>query len=168
MKNTIIIVAVFFALVFSGLILLFYSGSFCIGLGCTGDYHFNDTAIYYAPKSDFKIIIQTSGFVPDGHDLGDGKANIKMFRTKSKLDTIRLKTSTTEGNSITWNQHTEPIQFSKNHPDKLYDFLDSVGINNIDSNEIAELTEAMVNVNFGHKSAFCEGQTKYIEVIQRK
>lgn len=94
-------------LVFS---LLFFSGVLCFGLGCTNAYHFKETAIYYAPKSDLKTIIQTSGNVPKGHDLGIGKADVVMFRTKSKMDTIHLKISTNEGNSITFRTETKPIK----------------------------------------------------------
>ena len=167
MKSTLIKIALFFGLIFIGLTFLFSSDTFCFGLGCTGGYHFNDTAIYYAPKSDFKVIIHTSGFVPDGHDMGEGKGNVKLFRTESEMDTIRITTSTNEGNSITWNSQTDSIEFSWTDPDRLYTYLDSVGLENLDKNEIAELTEAIVNVNYGHKSGFCKGQTKYIEVIQR-
>lgn len=140
----------------------------CFGLGCTGDYSFQDTATFTAPKSELEIVIISSGFVPDGADLGDGKGFVKMYSTNTKTDTMYLKTSPENIDTIIYKGETTPFSCSQMEKEKFYDFLVSVGYKKLDKNEITELRDAMTFINYGHKAGFCEGQTKYILVGEQK
>lgn len=140
----------------------------CFGLGCTGDYSFQDTATFTAPKSKLEIIITSSGFVPDGADLGDGKGYVKMYSTDLRTDTMFLKTSPENIDTIIYKGKTAPFSCSQMEKEKFYDFLISVGYKQLDKNEISELRDTMTFINYGHKAGFCEGQTKYILVGEHK
>lgn len=140
----------------------------CLGLGCTGDYSFQDTATFTAPKSELEIVITSSGFVPDGADLGDGKGSVKMYSTNTKADTMYLKTSPENIDTIIYKGKTTPFSCSQMEKEKFYDFLVSVGYKQLDKNEISELRDAMTFINYGHKAGFYEGQTKYILVGDHK
>ena len=146
------------------LITYFYFNPPCFGLGCTGDYLFRDTAIFTAPKSKLEIFITSSGFVPDGADLGAGKGYVKMYSTDIKTDTMFLKTSPENIDTIIYKGKTTPFNCSQMGKEKFYDFLVSAGYKQLDKNEISELRDAMTFINYGHKAGFCEGQTKYILV----
>jgi hypothetical protein len=140
----------------------------CFGLGCTGDYSFQDTATFTAPKSKLEIVITTSGFVPDGADLGDGKGFVKMYSTNIKTDTMFLKTSPENIDTIIYKGQTTPFSCSQMEKEKFYDYLVSVGYKELNKNEITELRDAMTFINYGHKAGFYEGQTKYIIVGEHK
>jgi hypothetical protein len=79
MKKLIITTCLIIIAVIGGGVIYFYINPPCFGLGCTGDYSFQDTAYYIAPNSNLEIMIATSGFVPNGADLGDGKSSVKMY-----------------------------------------------------------------------------------------
>ena len=140
----------------------------CFFLSCTGDYSFQDTATFTASKSKLEIIITSSGFVPDGADLGDGKGYVKMYSTDIKTDTMFLKTSPENIDTIIYKGKTTPFSCSQMEKEKFYDFLVSVGYKQLDKNEISELRDAMTFINYGHKAGFYEGQTKYVLVGEHK
>lgn len=164
-------------LITTGLIIIITIGAFiayfylnppCFGLGCTGGYSFQDTATYTAPKSKLEVIISTSGFVPKGADLGDGKGFVKMYSTDTKKDTLFLITSPENIDTIIYKGETIPFSCSQMEKDKFYNYLVSVGYKHIDLNEMAELRDAITLINYGHKAGFCKGQTKFIIVGEQK
>jgi hypothetical protein len=138
--------------------------SCCIGLGCTGGYSFNDTALFTAPKSNVQIVVSSIGYVPNGADLGSGKAYVKFFATDNRFDTIFMKTSPENIDTIFHSGKPVPFSCSQMEQGKFYEFLKSIGLTRLDSNEISELRDAMTFINYGHKAGFVQGQTKYIVV----
>lgn len=136
----------------------------CFGLGCTGGYAFQDTALFTAPNSKLAIYITTSGFVPQGHDLGTGTALVKMYATDTVTDTMFLRTSPENIDSILYKGKTIPFNCSQMEATNLYYHLDTIGYKNLDLNEIVELRDAMTLINYGPKAGYLEGQTKYIIV----
>lgn len=136
----------------------------CIGLACAGSYSFQDTAYFTAPISNLEIEVISSGSVPEGHDLGYGNATVKMYRIDTTSDTMYLKTSPENIDSISYKGQTIAFSCSQMEKHLFYDYLVSVGFVQIDENEISELRDAMTFINYGHKIGFIKGQTKYILV----
>ena len=143
--------------------ILLSSCDFSFGIN-SGNYTFNDTAIYTATNSGIQAEIISQGSVKDGSDLGDGFGRVKLYLLDQKEDTFFLKTSPENIDSITYRNLA--ISFSSSHmeKDKLYDYLDSMGIKNLNRNEISELQDAITLINYGHKAVFLKGQTKFIMV----
>lgn len=168
MKKIFIITGLIISAILGAFMAYFYFNPPCFGLGCTGGYFFQDTATFTAPKSKLEIIITSSGFVPDGADLGEGKSFVKMYSTDINTDTMYLKTSPENIDTIIYKGKTTPFSCSQMEKEKFYDFLVSVGYKHIDRNEISELRDAMTLINYGHKVGFCEGQTKFITVGEQK
>jgi hypothetical protein len=136
--------------------------------GYTGDYYFKDTATFIAPKSKLKIDITSSGYVPNGADLGNGKGFVKLSLIGTKSDTMFLKTSPENIDTIIYKHKTIPFSCSQMEKGKFYQYLDSIGFKHLDKNEISELRDAMTLINYGHKAGFIKGQTKFIEVGEQK
>jgi len=162
MKKILIIIGSILAVTIVSFIVYTCFNPPCMGLGCTGDYSFQDTGTFTAPKSKIEIVITSSGFVPDGADLGDGKSFVKLYSIETSMDTMFLKTSPGNIDTITYKGKKIPFSCSQMEKDKFYDYLVSVGYKQLDKNEIAELRDAMTFINYGPKVGFYAGQTKHI------
>lgn len=120
--------------------------------------------IYFAPKSKIKIVVHSKSQVESNSDLGYGSATVKLFVENTKRDTIYLKTTPENIDSITYKNKKIKFECSQMHKNKLYDYLCMIGFKNLNSNEIAELRDAMTLINYGPKATFLKGQTKFIVV----
>jgi hypothetical protein len=143
-------------------------------LGCGGfelgggEYSFSDTATFYAPKSKVKIVVFSRGQVPKGADLGDGRGLVELTFAERYNDTLSLLTSPENIDTIVYKDKKIPFYCDQMNKIALYNFLDSVGFEHLDKNEISELRDAMTFVNYGHKAGFADGQTKYIQIKELK
>ncbi len=127
--------------------------------------YYNDiTKIYFAPKSKIRIIVHSKNCVGENSDLGNGKAFVKLYQENSINDTVFLNTSSENIDFITFQKNKIPFECSQMQKNKLYDYLNAIGFENLDKNEIAELRDAMTLINYGLKATFLEGQTKFITV----
>src|SRR5258705_1233338 len=136
---------------------IFSCGGFELG---GGEYSFSDTATFYAPKSNIKIVVFSKGYVPKGADLGDGRGLVELTFTNHYSDTLRLLTSPENIDTIIYKDKTIPFYCNQMDKTTLFNFLDSAGFKHLDTNEISELRDAMTFINYGHKAGFAEGQTK--------
>lgn len=122
------------------------------------------TKIYFAPKSNIKIIIHSKSQVDENKDLGNGKAFVKLFIVNQKYDMVFLETSPENIDFITYKNKKINFECSQMQKNKLFDFLKANNFKNLDKNEISELRDAMTLINYGSKATYLKGQTKFIVV----
>ncbi len=120
--------------------------------------------MYFAPKSHIKIQVISKSYVENHSDLGNGNAIVKLYSTNKKSDTLLLKTSPENIDFIEFRNQKIKFECSQMEKYRLYDFLVSVGFQNLNQNEISELRDAMTLINYGSKATFLKGQTKFVEV----
>ncbi len=125
---------------------------------------FSTQKTFTAPKSKIKIEVKTSGYFIDNNDFGSGTSNVKLFGYPSKTDTLQLRTSPENIDSIIHKNTKIVFNCGSMQKNELYKYLISIGYKNLDKNEISELRDAMTFINYGPKAGFVKGQTKFIEV----
>jgi hypothetical protein len=126
--------------------------------------YFNVTKKYVAPKSKIKIIVNAVGFVAENLDLGYGSASVKLFHFYNKSDTVYLLTSPENIDYISYKNIKKAFNCNPIEKEKLYDYLVENNFKNLDKNEISELRDAMTYINYGAKTTYSKGQTKFIEL----
>jgi hypothetical protein len=141
----------------------------CVGfeLGGAG-YSFVDTATFYAPQSNIKAVVISKGHVAKGADLGDGKGIVELTFGKQSTDTLKFLTSPENIDTIIYKGNKIPFRCDQLNKITLYNFLDSIGLKNLNKDEISELRDAVTFINYGHKAGFVEGQTKHIQILELK
>ena len=152
----------FIGLIIIGIILFLYQLDFFQN---KPKIYYNETSkIYFAPKSQIKIIVNSKSYVDANSDLGNGTAFVKLFSTNIKSDTVYLKTSPENIDYITFHQKKIPFECPQMERNKLYKYLLSIGFKNLNQSEISELRDAMTFINYGPKATILKGQTKFVEV----
>ncbi len=111
-------------------------------------------------------MVHATGYVDKDSDLGNGKATVKLFSLTNKLEPVYLKTSPESIDFITYKSKKISFECSQMEKQKLFDYLISIGFQNINKNEINELRDAMTFINYGPKAILLQGQTKYIVVTK--
>jgi hypothetical protein len=131
------------------------------------NYDFETTAIYVAPKTRATAIVLTKGYVPKGADLGDENECLISARITfgdKPAYVLKIKSNGFKVLATTINDTTFQFKDSTNYALILMETSRKLGMTNVDSTELAELGQAILNTGAGPKGTFLKGQTKQIIV----
>jgi len=157
---------IFLMIVLSLFVLMLYGSRTTL----TG-YNFKINAIYHAPQSGFKLIIDSEGFVKSGSDISDsykGTVKIEPLNNKGKAskviltfednDDVLYKINSGENQKAKWGFREDLNVFNE--------ILTNASYVKINENEIKESIRAIGGVFSGPKGVILKGQSKHIVAIK--
>ena len=152
---------------------VFFCTLLAIGFGGCGQFaenQFKTRAVYDAPTSGFRIIIDASGSIPPGADIatnGAWKAMVTpLGSTTAKVVTIHSISKTSAAFAVdsqpavtvTWGSSSSKLSFRQT--------LVAAGYTSLSDADVAEAAKAIEGAAFGSKATLMSGQTKSLTVVE--
>lgn len=131
-------------------------------------YPFQIEAVYRAPRSDFKVMINTEGRVPAGSDTSDsykGVVSVQPYTKNSKKVTLQFNDHEETVYAIGASDTIVEQWGFRIRLDTLRKILLQAGYGDLDENELEETIRVIGGAFSGPKGVILKGQSKYLEVI---
>jgi hypothetical protein len=154
---------------------VFFCTLLAIGFGGCGQFvenQFKTRAVYDAPTSGFRIIIDASGSIPPSADIttnGVWKAVVTpLSSTTAKVVTIHSISNTSAAFAVdsqpavtvTWGSSSSKLSFGQ--------ALVVAGYTSLSDADVAEAAKAIEGAACGSKATLMSGQTKSLTVVEVK